>query len=145
MHPLCVPQGPMNNERNALTVKVAGTQPTYRWALSYSSIAFVLLILMQSYGVSVAIPKFRSLLANFGSDLPAITLFTLKYYWIGCFGNTTISIASTTFIWLKPRAAETRLKFAYGLALLALVAAFIWSGIVLVALYLPIFKLGAMI
>ena len=126
-----------------MAVEVTRTQPTYRWVLRYSSIAFVLLVLMQSYGVLVGTPQFKTLLANFGSEIPALTRFALRYYWIGCFGNAALSIGSAAYIWLKPGALEVRLKVAYGLSLLALVGAFAWSGLVLVALYQPIINMGA--
>lgn len=128
-----------------MAVDVTGNHPTYRWVLRYSSITFVLLILMQSYGVIVATPKFNSLLANFGGDIPALTGFALRYYWVGCFGVSAISIGCAAYILFKPGAVEARLKVAYGLVLLALVGAFAWSSLILVALYQPIFNMGATI
>jgi type II secretory pathway component PulF len=98
---------------------------------------------MQSCGVVVGTPQFENLFAGFGTSIPPMTLFALKAYWIVSIVNVAISLVSSSYIWLKPRAPEWRLKIAYGLALTSLVGAFAWSGFVAVAIYQPIFQLGA--
>ncbi|MEJ2692571.1 MAG: hypothetical protein P8166_05775 [Candidatus Thiodiazotropha sp.] len=113
------------------------------WALRYSSIAFTLLVLLQAYGVIVGIPHFQDLLAGFGGSMETATAFALEYYWTGCLANIAISVAGSAYLWLTPKAAQSGLKAAYSASLLALVCAFSWSTFVVVAVYLPIFKLGA--
>ncbi len=88
-------------------------------------------------------PQFSSLFASFGASIPTMTTFALKTYWIASIVNVAISLASTIYIWLWYRARVTHLKIAYGLALTSLVGSFAWSGFVAVAVYQPIFKLGA--
>jgi type II secretory pathway component PulF len=120
-------------------------QATYRWVLQYSSVAFALLVLMQSYGVVVGTPRFSTLFAEFGASLPPLTLFALKAYWVGSIVCVATSLASAIYIWFRPGAPERRQKFAYGLALTSLVGAFMWSGFIVVAVYQPIFRMGAAI
>lgn len=112
------------------------------WALRYSSVAFTLLVLMQSYGVIVGTRHFQPLLEGFGGSVETVTAFALEYYWTGCLANIAISVAGSAYLWLVPKATQSRLKAAYSISLLGLVCAFAWSAFVVVAVYQPVFKLG---
>jgi hypothetical protein len=127
--------------KNTLSTKSTEANST-NWVLRYSSIAFTLLVLLQSFGLMVGTPRFQDLLEGFGGSVEATTAFALEHYWTGCLANIAISVAGSAYLWLMPTAAQSRLKAAYGVSLLGLVGAFSWSAFVIVAIYLPIFKLG---
>lgn len=119
------------------------TQSMGSMLLRYSSVAFALLIIFQSCWFIIVTPRFSSLFTGFGASIPPMIMLALKAYWIVSILIVAISLASTIYIWLRHRVQETHLKIAYGLALTSLVGSFAWSGFIAIAVYQPIFKMGA--
>ncbi len=122
------------------------TNTNFSWALTYSSIAFSLLTLHQSWVVITQSPKVLALLNNFSSELPVQTGFVANWYWVGSLITVCLSVACTIVIVTKSKSAShSLLKKVYLLSIISVLIAFIWSGFVTSALYAPIFGMGSII
>ena len=119
--------------------------PDLRWVLRYSAIAYFVVVLWQCSAIVTTVPKFPQLFAQFGADLPSVTVFIIRYYWLGCAVVAAVSLISACFLFFNPDAAASYLKFSYVASLVALIGSFVWAGFALDALYAPIFALSTAI
>lgn len=111
-------------------------------------LSYVLVLILTSWtgcfavGFGLAVPQFKELLAGFGADVPTLTKFVINHrvsIWVLLF---IASVVQLTFCVLLV-AAKT--MFARRAAFISLACNIAVQLILVVAMYLPIFKLGEVV
>ncbi len=119
---------------------------SYRWVLRFSSIAFLALVLQQSYVVVSQVPGMMEMYKGFGADLPPRTIFVASWYKVGCAVFLLVAIFSAGSILLREKSlTELRIKQLYVTLVASVVGTLAWTAFVTSALYAPVFSMGTVI
>ena len=116
---------------------------TRLWVLLLSSFLIVWSIAIYAY-VVIAVPPFRELFAGFGADLPLVTAFVLDYARLSVV-LAPVSIIPLVSMWRHRASAANDNARDFGRVIIAFVVAVLIGSIAVYGLYLPIFKMGAVV
>ncbi len=116
---------------------------TRLWVLLLSSFLTVWSLVIYAY-IVFAVPSFEELFAGFGAKLPALTTFVFDY------GRLTallapISIILLVSMWRKRVALTNDKARDFVRVVIAFVVSMVIGSVAVYGLYLPIFKMGAVV
>ncbi len=113
------------------------------WVLLVSTFLIVWCLTIYAY-IVIATPSFGELFAGFGADLPRLTELVLDYS-IVAVALALISLVPLIMIW-RHRTSEAHSKARdLTFVLVAFTASIVIGSIAVYGLYLPIFKMGAVV
>lgn len=95
--------------------------------------------------IFMAVPKFRSLFAGFGADLPAGTVFLLNWrYLLWVLPVLTVLLIGVAWAAPPEKAIASHRRTVQAVAVVCGLSMIV-EGLAVVALYAPIFRLGAVV
>ena len=113
------------------------------WVLWLST--FLVLISLANYAkIFSAIPPFRELLEGFGGDLPGLTRFVLDYgqYSIALFPLGLIPLVA---MWRRRLSKSPRKGKEFRWVIASFLVSLLVFGVTVAGIYLPIYKMGAVV
>ena len=116
---------------------------TRLWVLLLSTFLIVWCLAIYAYIVLTA-PSFQELFAGFGAELPMLTALVLDYSRLAVV-PALVSLAPLVLIW-RHRTSEAHSKARdLTLVVVAFTVSIVLGSIAVYGLYLPIFKMGAVV
>jgi len=116
-----------------------------RGSLAAWGAAAIVFCAIPSALIFIAIPKFKALFAGFGADLPASTTFLLNWrYLIWILPVLTLVLLAVALAAPADKAIARHRSTAAAFAVLCGLSMLV-QGLAVVALYAPIFRLGAVV